>query len=207
MAKFSRLALVLALAVPCAGLVLPGPALAQFSESYKFLEAVKKKEGQQVTDMLAEGSPNLVSTRDVTSGETALHLVTQRRDPTWLQFLIARGANVNVRDGRGVTPLVLACNLNFVEGVEALIKAGARIDDTNGSGETPLITAVHNRNVPLVRILLQAGANPDRADNSGRTARDYATLAGSTVILGAIDSEAKARAAKGQGAKSYGPKL
>lgn len=187
-------------------MALPAPAAAQFSESYKFLEAVKKKEGQEVTDMLAEGGPNLINTRDVTSGETALHVVTQRRDLTWMQFLISKGSNVNARDVRGVTPLVVACNLNFVEGVDLLVSRGAKVDDSNNSGETPLITAVHNRNVPLMRILLKAGADPDRADNSGRTARDYARLTGSPTLTNVIESDAKPKG-KAQGAQSFGPKI
>lgn len=189
------------------GLAVPMPAAAQFSDSYKFLEAVKKKEGQEVTDMLAEGSPSLINTRDLTTGETALHLVTKRRDQTWMEFLIARGANVNARDGKGATPLVAACNLNFVEGAALLVEQGARVDESNSAGETPLITAVHNRNIELMRILLKAGANPDRADNSGRSARDYARLsANSATLLGEIDSNAKAKAKPGQG-QSYGPKI
>jgi len=206
--KSAKLPLALACLAPLAAVaVLPAPAAAQFSESYKFLEAVKKKEGQEVTDMLAEGSPNLINTRDITSGETALHLVTQRRDLTWMQFLIAKGANVNVRDAKGVTPLVLACNLNFVEGAELLVERGARVDESNNSGETPLITAVHNRNVPMMRVLLKAGANPDRADNSGRTARDYARLAGNPALLNAIESDAKPATKPGQGPQSFGPKF
>jgi uncharacterized protein len=203
-----KLSLALACAVPVMlGAVLPAPALAQFSDSYKFLEAVKKKEGQEVTDMLAKGNPNLINTRDLTSGDTALHLVTARRDTTWMSFLIAKGANVNIRNVRGETPLVIAANLNFVEGVELLIAAAARVDETNNAGETPLITAVHNRNIPLMRVLLKAGANPERADNSGRTARDYATLAGGTNLLAVIDSETKAKGKQGEPAKIYGPKF
>lgn len=208
MLKFRKLSLALALAAPLAGAVLlPMPAAAQFSDSYKFLEAVKKKEGQTVTDMLADGSPNLINTRDLTSGESALHIVTARRDLTWMQFLIGKGANVNVRDGRGATPLVIAANLNFIEGVELLIASGARVDETNNAGETPLITAVHNRNMPLIRALLKAGADPDRADNSGRSARDYARLAGSAAITSVIESEAKPKAKPGQGPQTYGPKV
>ena len=125
MFKSAKLSLALTCLSPLALIVAASPAAAQFSEGFKFLEAVKKKEGQEVTDMLAEGSPNLVNTRDVTSGETALHIVTQRRDLTWMQFMIGKGANVNARDVRGVSPLVLACNLNFVEGVDVLVAAGA----------------------------------------------------------------------------------
>ena len=207
MFKSAKLSLALTCLSPLALFVAASPAAAQFSESYKFLEAVKKKEGQEVTDMLAEGSPNLVNTRDVTSGETALHIVTQRRDLTWMQFTIGKGANVNARDVRGVSPLVLACNLNFVEGVDVLVAAGAKVDDSNNSGETPLITAVHNRNIPLMRILLKAGANPDRADNSGRTARDYAKLAGNPALLSVIESDAKPANKPGQGPQSFGPKF
>ncbi len=189
------------------GLAAPTPVVAQFSDSYKFLEAVKKKEGDEVTEMLAEGSPSLINTKDLTSGETALHLVTKRRDLTWMQFLIGKGANVNLRDTKGATPLVAASNLNFIEGAALLVEFGARVDESNSAGETPLITAVHNRNIELMRILLKSGANPDRADNSGRSARDYARLApNSATLLGEIDANAKPKAKPGQ-PQSYGPKI
>jgi uncharacterized protein len=204
--KFRLTAFLLA-ALLGLGLAAPAPVAAQFSDSYKFLEAVKKKEGQEVTDMLAEGSPSLINTRDLTSGETALHMVTKRRDLTWMQFLIARGANVNTRDFKGATALVAACNLNFIEGVQLLVEQGARVDESNSAGETPLITAVHNRNIEMMRILLKAGANPDRADNSGRSARDYARLSSNAAtLLSEIDTNTKAKNKAGQ-ARSYGPKL
>ncbi|WP_374531327.1 ankyrin repeat domain-containing protein, partial [Novosphingobium sp.] len=161
-----------------ASLALPMPAAAQFTEGYKLLESVRKKEGQTVTDMLEKGGPNLVNYKDYSTGETALHIVTARRDLLWMEYLVGKGANVNARDAKGVTPLVIAANLGFVEGVEFLIERGAKIDESNNAGETPLITAVHNRNTELMRVLLTAGADPDRADNSGRSARDYALFDG-----------------------------
>nr|WP_088306694.1 ankyrin repeat domain-containing protein [Novosphingobium sp. B 225] len=182
------------------------PAMAQagFSEGYKFLEAVKKKNGNDVTDMLAKGSPTLINARDISSGEGALHLVTARRDLTWMQFLIAKGANVNIRDFKGVTPLVVAVNNNFAEAVDLLVSRGAKIDESNNAGETPLITAVHNRNVAMMRILLKAGADPDRADNSGRSARDYAMAEGkNSNLVTEIDTNAKVKT-KNQ-PKTYGP--
>jgi ankyrin repeat protein len=193
-------------ALVAAGLLVAAPAQAQFSDGYKFLEAVKKKKGDEVTDALSEPGSTLINTRDVTSGETALHLVTARRDLTWMQFLISKGANVNLRDVKGVTPLVIACNLGFIEGVELLVEKGARLDESNNTGETPLISAVHNRNIALLRILLKAGANPDRTDNSGRSARDYAQLEGKGgSLLTEIETHAKN---KGKGAaQTYGPKF
>lgn len=162
-----------------ASLALGAPAAAQnYSPGYKFLEAVEKKDIAEVEKLLGKPGSTLINSRDITNGRTALHIAAQRRDIVWLVFLANKGANPNIADNRGVTPLMLASQLNFFEGVDALIKAGARVDEPNEAGETPLITAVHRRDTQMMRVLLQAGANPDRADNSGRSAREYAQLEG-----------------------------
>ncbi|MES2302894.1 MAG: ankyrin repeat domain-containing protein [Pseudomonadota bacterium] len=118
---------------------------------------------------------------------------------------MAKGANVNARDNKGMTPLVAASELGFIEGVDELIKSGARVEDANDTGETPLISAVHRRDLTLVRLLIKAGANPDRPDNSGRSARDYAALEGkASPVLGEIERAAKDAKAAGP-KKTYGP--
>jgi uncharacterized protein len=205
--RFSIVAQMLC-ALLAAALVAPVPAMAQFSKSYKFLEAVRKKDGTVVQDALDEPGSQIVNTRDSTSGETALHIVTARRDLTWMNFMIAKGANVNVHDGHGVTPLQLAVTLGFPEGVELLVSQHARIDEPNAEGETPLISAVHRRDTAMMRVLLKAGANPDRSDNSGRSARDYALLNGpGNSLINEITSSAKPAAQRSGPQRSYGPTL
>lgn len=193
------------IAFAAAGLGLTAPAQAQFSGGYKFLEAVRKKEGEKVESALSTPGSTIVNTRDVTTGETALHIVTARRDITWLQFLIARGANVNLRDGQGRTPLQVATGLGWRDGVALLVERKANTEVANDAGETPLIAAVHRRDVELVKLLLRAGADPDRDDNSGRSARDYAEADNqSGAIIQAIKTETKPGA--GQANKpTYGP--
>ena len=190
-----------------AGVVLTAsPAQAQFSAGWKFLEAVRKKDGTKVEEALNEPGSTIVNTRDVTTGRTALHIVTERRDLTWMSFLIGRGANVNMRDAQGVTPLQLASNLGFIEGIELLVQSKARVDDPNDAGETPLISAVHRRNTAMARLLLQAGADPDRKDNSGRSARDYATLDGAAGgMLAEIQASAKPASQRPGSGRVYGP--
>lgn len=182
------------------------PAAAQlYSAGYQFLEAVKERDGDTVTEMLNEPGTTVVNTRDITTGDTGLHIVTGRRDVLWIRFLCQRGANPNVRNNAGVTPLQLATRLGFVEGVEELLKRGAQVNVADSQGETPLIAAVHQRNVALVRLLLANGANPDRNDNSGRSARDYLGLmTGNTLLAREFEIADEARGNEGT-REQYGP--
>ena len=171
-------------------LAFAAPASAQFySEGFEFLEAVKDRNGTDATEMLNRPGTQIVNARDITSGETGLHIVTARRDLQWVRFLLQEGANPNIADNAGRTPLILAAELGFIEAVEALIRGGARVDVANSTGETPLISAVHARNVDLIEVLVENGADPDVTDNTGRSARDYARMDNvSRRVLTAIES-------------------
>ncbi len=207
-------ALVLAAAIGVSGTfgtALFQPAQAQmFSDGYEFLKNVKDRDGKAVTDALNEPGKGavIVNARDRSSGETALHIVTKRRDTVWIRFLAKHGANPNIADKKGETPLVVASNLGFVDGIKALIKAGAKVDVASSTGETPLINAVHRRDTAMIKLLLDNGANPDMTDNSGRSARDYAALLkGNTLVLAEIERADKEREAGGGSQKTYGPSL
>lgn len=200
-------ALAGALLVPAA-LATPMPAAAQFySDGYRFLEAVEKSDGEAATQLLDEPGSTIVNSRDITTGDSGLHITIARRDLLWTRFLLQRKANPNIRNNNGVTPLSLAVQLGFHEGVETLVDKGAQVDVANSAGETPLISAVHRRDTQLMRILLEGGANPDRTDNSGRSARDYASLPGvSSAILAEIERSAESEQERAA-SRSYGPSL
>ncbi|MGB3754128.1 MAG: ankyrin repeat domain-containing protein [Parerythrobacter sp.] len=189
--------------------LLAGPAAAQmFTDGYEFLKAVRDRDGTQVTKALDEPGSVLVNTRDRTSGETALHIVTQRRDTSWIRFMTQRGANPNIADRNGQTPLMVASALGYVEGVEVLIKAGANVDVADSTGETPLIAAVHRRDLAMMKVLLASGADADRSDNSGRTARDFvAVMQANDQLADVLAASDKAREGEGDAAATYGPQL
>lgn len=178
-----------------AALMLPGIAHAQFSDSYNFLKAVRDANGAKATELLNEPGTTIVDTKDRTTGETALHIVTQRRDLGWMGFLIGKGAKLDVTDKNGSTPLMIAAQLGFTEGAQLLVNRKARVDAPNSQGETPLIRAVQNRDIRMVRLLLSAGANPDRTDRlAGMSARDYAKRdARNAPVLKLIEDQAKAK--------------
>jgi ankyrin repeat protein len=147
----------------------------QRTQSYEFLEAVRKGDGDKVTDFLNQPGQLLINSKDRSSGDGALHIVTSRNDGVYLRFLLSKGADANIQDADGNTPAMLAVEKGFTDGLDSLIRYKANLNLANSRGETPLIRAVQLRRVDLVRTLLAGGANPDQADIiAGMSARDYA---------------------------------
>jgi len=185
-------------AMAAAAMLLPGVATAQFqSPAYQFLKAVRDADGAKATEMLNEPGNTVIDSRDLSTGQAALHIVVARRDLSWLGFMLARNPRVDVKDKQGNTPLMIAAQLSFAEGAAALIQRRARVDEANNQGETPLIRAVQLRDIRMVRLLLDAGANADKADTlAGMSARDYAKRdARGSAVLRAIEDAKKPKAA------------
>ena len=168
-----RLASFLLAVVATAGLV-HGPAQAQYRGSFAFLQAVDSRDGTKATDALKD-DPSYINAKHPDNGETALIIVTKRRDITWVRFLLGKDADPSIADKQGMTPLMHAALLNFTDAADALLDDNAEIDKTNRRGETALILAVQQKNVGMVRLLVKRGANPDKADHfGGLSARQYA---------------------------------
>lgn len=177
----------------------PTVASAQFSDSYNFLKAVRDRDGAKATEILNKPGNVIVDTKDISTGESSLHIVTKRRDTTWLSFLLAKGAKPDIKDAEGNTPLIMATQMGYAEGADLLLKRRASVDATNSRGETPLIIATQQRDVAMVRLLLAAGANPRKTDRAaGMSAMDYAARDNrAAVILKLLQDAKPAKAAAG----------
>jgi uncharacterized protein len=187
-----------------AAILLASPAQAQFSDSYNFLKAVRDADVNKANEFLAKPGTVTVDTKDVTNGETALHIVTKRRDVPWINYLVQHGAKPDVRDKEGNTPLLIAAQMRFIEGATALLRGRAQVNMANNSGETALIRAVQLRDAAMVRLLMQVGANPDKTDTiAGMSARDYAKRDARGVSILKILEETTVKPA----ASVSGPKL
>ena len=177
-------------------LAIASPAVAQFGQSqgYKFLQAIKDAKGDEVTEALNKPGSTVVDAQDYSSRETALHIVAKRGDTTYTSFLLQKGANPNLRDAKGNSPLMVAASVGSEAVVALLIKGKANVNLANDSGETPLIRAVQRRDVAIVRDLLAAGADPDQADSlAGKSARAYAHDDVRTPILAKLIDETPKR--------------
>ena len=83
--------------------------------------------------------------------------------------LLALGADPNVRDGQGRTPLYQAAA--FAEGpdvIRALLNAGADPQALANDGTSPLHAGAASASTEVIELLLRAGVDPARRDEAGR---------------------------------------
>ncbi len=175
--------------------MLAVPVSAQYvSDAEPFINAVRDSDGDKATELLGK-RPTVVNSRN-SKGETALNIAISRSDEMWTRFLVGKGADPNLQQSNGDTPLIAAARVGFMDAIDLLLQRGAKVDLANRMGETPLIVAVQQREVDAVKMLLANGANPDKSDSAaGYSARDYAKRDTRTPqILAAIEAAGKAKA-------------
>lgn len=168
-------------------MLLSVPALSQvgYTEGYRFLKAVRERDGATVDSITSNPSSTAVNYREPSNGEGALHILVRGRDLNWLTFMLSRRARPNIQSSDGTTPLMLAAQLGWRDGVERLLARGASVNLANNRGETPLILAVQRYDAAIVRLLMAEGADPEHTDSvAGNSALDYARQdpRGATVL-------------------------
>jgi ankyrin repeat protein len=89
---------------------------------------------------------------------TPLHLVCQDDDDraAVAQLLIDEGADVNVKDADGFTPLMIAIVSGNENIVKVLIDEGADVNAKEAKGFTPLMIAIVSGNENIVKVLLSS---------------------------------------------------
>jgi ankyrin repeat protein len=92
------------------------------------------------------------------NGITMLGRSVLNNEVEMARVLIARGANVNVVDKLGMTPLLWAANIDFGDTamIELLLKSGAKPDARNKDGLTPLELARKSGHATLIPALERA---------------------------------------------------
>lgn len=101
-----------------------------------------------------------VDTKDE-SGHASLHYAVLIHSLLGTKFLIIKGANVNIRNSEGKTPLHFIAEKTVPKAQEVgfhmaqlLFEEGADINVVSNSGDTPLSLAIRNRNFELIKLFL-----------------------------------------------------
>ena len=132
-----------------------------------------------VQRMLSAGTdPNARVSFDITVDtitETALCAVASNGRAETVSALIVGGADPDLSDDDGFTPLMGAAMNDHADAVTALAEGGASLDGRDArDGFTALHRAARLGHSDAVRALLEAGADPAVKDHFGLRAQDMA---------------------------------
>jgi ankyrin repeat protein len=78
-------------------------------------------------------------------------------------LLLAKGSNVNARDGVGDTALLLAAEIGNIETMRLLIAKGADVHAINRYGDSTLFAAARGHRIEAVRLMIDKGVDPNLA--------------------------------------------
>ncbi|EGW56028.1 ankyrin repeat domain-containing protein [Candidatus Endoriftia persephonae] len=110
---------------------------------------------RQLADQGAQFEPNEMLIEAVRSNSASRDII---------EFLIKRGAKINVTDKDGNTPLHIAVLQNHRVIVKHLIAKGAEVNQRNHAGQTALQLAIANNSEAIIAILHKYGAVAGKPD-------------------------------------------
>jgi ankyrin repeat protein len=144
----------------------------------------------EVVQLLLDKGANI---NTVGSLGAPLHMAGEVGDLTMVKYLVGKGADYNIKDRAGNTPLLWAAYRGHGDVVKALLEMGADANATNKNGITPLMASIQpapsledvkrmaagelTPGARIVLMLLDKGADPKLKNAAGKTAVDYAVMA------------------------------
>lgn len=128
------------------------------------------------------------------TGDTALHAALSKSNKEMLVFLLKSGANVEILDSSGITPLYRAIENHNADAVQLLFEYGAIAEPQLRSGfnkkpwevKSVLHHALSHRAGDLVPLLLEHGAIDEAKNKDGMTPFVHAASCGSMPALKAL---------------------
>lgn len=104
--------------------------------------------------------------------------------PEIAEFLIANGADVNMRarNGQQVMPIHAASASGQLGLIELLLAHGADVNAEQEGGFVPLHNAAQNGQIEMVRLFLDKGAEVNAANKDGLTPLHYALEGGHEAV-------------------------
>ena len=146
----------------------------------KFITAAVLNDKDSVVQMLKDGVD--VNCRD-SNNDIALHLVD---DLEMAKLLVSFGADINIKNSDGMTPLCSVMNLGFFDIAKYYIDCGADVNVKSNSGMSILHFAALGNIQSCIKLAIENGIDVNVKDNTGTTPLCYAVSSGafeSVVVL------------------------
>ncbi|KAI0888363.1 ankyrin repeat-containing domain protein [Annulohypoxylon maeteangense] len=114
-------------------------------------------------------------------GKTALMIASQSNKLGLVQWLLTKGADIDVLDSFNKSALYYAVSNGHVETVTALLKKGARVDVAHSYGESSLLFDAISY-PDIVRLLLDYGADVNISNSFGNRLINLASSSGNVKV-------------------------
>ena len=171
------------------------PALINLPQRYSFMAAAQMGDMKQLVRLLDTGQCDMNALMELPDNEgkqsqtTALCEAIKNNRQAAARLLLDRGANPNLADSTGVTPLMGAAGMGFAPLLQLLLDAKAETNTVHPvTGGTAFHTACINGNPDCAEALVRAGCDTSLRDKDGRTGRDVAHATGNTAVLARLDA-------------------
>ena len=111
-----------------------------------------------------------------------------------VRSFLENGANIEIKNDVGATPLIFASAKGQKEVVALLLDKGANVNAKTTTGITPLMAAASGGYPEIVKLLLAKGADVSARDQQGRTAFSMAEAAGESQVADLLKPAQKSSA-------------
>ncbi len=148
---------------------------AKAPEKYKYLMfALKRNALTSIKYLLTKENLNIDYLLD--NGFNLLLASAFYDKDKFINYLIEKGADVNVEGPKGMTPIIIAASKGFFNCVKVLLESeDTEVDSKDNNGTTSLMHACKNGYIDIVKYLILAGAGVDLVDNDGCNTLMYAS--------------------------------
>ncbi|NWV76544.1 ASB10 protein, partial [Dasyornis broadbenti] len=168
-----------AASIECVRLLLSSGAdpEAVSEDGYRPLHLCKSSDSIEcVRQLLQHGAS--VNSRTEEENDTALHVASRHGLVEHVQLLLHYGAELEVKNKEGQTPLNAACAQHhqpqdmdrYYRVCQLLVESGASINTADRDRQRPLHLACKNANAQIAELLLARGANVNVMNYGGNTA-------------------------------------
>lgn len=122
-------------------------------------------------------------------GRSALHAAALSGNAEVAAALIEAGANLDVRDERGIAPLHEAARAGADSVIAQLVAAGAdpRVEDDAGSNALNIACRSRRSTVATLRALLDMGVDASHVGSDGRTPLEQVLASGRWALVATLD--------------------
>lgn len=123
-------------------------------------------------------------------GRTYLHWATQKGDPEVVKLLIEKGANINLEDERGLSPLYYGLNngLTNIAVIDLFFKAGLdpKAKYKEDQSTLMMVAIPTDKDLKITDYLISKGLSLSDTDKNGATVFDYAAKGGDIELMKAL---------------------